>query len=113
MHELILTQNILDLTLKQTAQAGGRRAVRINLLVGPLCDESEESIRFHWDELAKGTLAENAELHFEPDPGAVQCLACGNVFEPAEEKFVCPVCESDRLRLLRGDEVRLESIDVD
>lgn len=113
MHELILTQNILDITLKQAAQASRQRVVRINLLVGPMCDESEDSIRFHWDVLAKGTPAENAELHFEADPGSVQCLACGHVFEPTEERFSCPVCSSDRLHLLEGDEVRLESIEVD
>ena len=52
MHELILTQNILEVALGQTAKAGAERVVRINLSVGPMCDENEDSIRFHWGELA-------------------------------------------------------------
>jgi hydrogenase nickel incorporation protein HypA/HybF len=113
MHELILTQNILDVALKQTAQAGAERVVRINLSVGPMCDESEDSIRFHWGELARGTAAEKAELHFETDPGQMKCLACGQVFSPTEDAFTCPACSSDRLQILTGDEIRVESIDVD
>lgn len=113
MHELMLTQDILDVALKQTAQAGAERVVRINLAVGPMCDESEDSIRFHWGELARGTPAEKAELHFETVPGEMQCLACGQVFSPTEETFSCPACSSNRLRILSGDEIRVESIDVD
>ena len=113
MHELIMTQNILEVALSQTAQAGAERVVRINLSVGPMCDENEDSIRFHWAELARGTAAEKAELHFETAPGEMQCLACGEVFSPAEEVFSCPACSSDRLRILAGDEIRVESIDVD
>lgn len=113
MHELVMTQNILDLALRETARAGGERVVRVNLLVGPLCDESEGSIRFHWAELAKGTPAEKAELHFETAPGEVQCLACGHVFAPTENTFSCPACSSDWLQILTGDELRVESVDVD
>ena len=113
MHELILTQNILEVALGQTAKAGAERVVRINLSVGPMCDENEDSIRFHWGELARGTAAERAELHFETAPSEMQCLACGQVFSPTEETVSCPACSSDRLRILAGDEIRVESIDVD
>ena len=110
MHELSLTQNILDHALKA---AGLKRIVRVNLVIGQFSDERAEAIRFYWDDLAKDTLAQTAELSFEWAAAEMKCLACGTVFNPGEETALCPNCQSHRLKLLSGDEVRLESIDVE
>jgi len=110
VHELSLTQNILNAALKH---ADGKRIVRVNLLMGQLSDEHEESIRFYWDELAKDTSAQSAELHFQRVEAEMKCLECNTIFHPVEETLACPNCSSPRLQLLSGDDVRLESIDVE
>jgi len=110
MHELSLTQNILDVALQK---AGAKRIVRVNLLIGQFSDEREEAIRFYWDDLAKNTSACMAELNFNWVNAEMKCLDCGADFQPADETTVCPVCQSYRLRLLSGDDVRLDSIEVE
>ena len=110
MHELSLTQNILDIALKH---AGAQKILRVNLLIGQLSDEREESIQFYWNDLAKGTLAQEAELHFQYVDAEMKCLECGTVFHPKEETIVCPSCQSHRLKLISGDDVKIESIDVE
>lgn len=110
MHELSLTQNILDLALRN---AGEKRLVRVNLLIGQFSDEREEAIRFYWADLAKDTPAHAAELFFQWVNAEMKCLDCGTDFQPADERAVCPVCQSYRLKLLSGDDVRLDSIDVE
>ncbi len=62
MHEFSLTQNLLDIALKN---ANSQRIVQVNLLLGPFSDESEESIQFYWRDLAKGTPGEGAKLNFQ------------------------------------------------
>ena len=62
MRELKLTQRLLDLALEK---ASSKQIVRVNLLIGPFSEEREESIQFYWKDLAKGSLGEGAELHFE------------------------------------------------
>jgi len=110
MHELSLTQNILDVAL---LSAGKKRLVRVNLLIGQFSDEREEAIRFYWDDLAKDTPACTAELTFQWVKAEMKCLDCGTIFYPAEETALCPVCQSYHLKLLSGDDVRLDSIDVE
>jgi len=110
MHELSLTQNLLDIALKN---ANSRRIVHVNLLIGPFSDEREESIQFYWRDLAKGTLGEDAKIHFQRVKAEMKCLACGGTFDLEEETSLCKYCYSDRLQLLSGDDVRLESIDVE
>jgi len=110
MHELSLTQNLLDIALKH---AGVKKIIRVNLLIGEFSDEREESIQFYWDDLAKGTTAENAVLNFQHVDAEMKCLECGSVFHPKEETVLCPNCQSHRLKLISGDDVKLESIDVE
>jgi hydrogenase nickel incorporation protein HypA/HybF len=110
MHELSLTQNILDAALKN---AGDKRLMRVNLVIGQFSDEREEAIRFYWADLAKDTPANTAELTFQWAPAEMKCLECGAAFQPAEETSACPVCQSYRVQLLSGDDVRLDSIDVE
>src|SRR5512143_310218 len=110
MHEFSLTQNLLDIALKN---ANSRRIVNITLLIGPFSDEREESIQFYWRDLAKGTLGEGARLHFRRVKAEMKCLACGGTFNLEDNTSLCVYCHSDRLQMLSGDEVRLESMEVE
>jgi len=110
MHELSLTENLLDVTLEN---AGTRKIIHVNLLIGEFSHEREESIQFYWDDLAKGTSAENAQLLFKRVDAEMKCLACETVFHPEDEAAFCPNCQSHRFTLLSGDDVKLESIDVE
>jgi len=110
MHEFSLTQNLLDIALKN---ADSKRIVHVNLLIGPFSDEREESIRFYWRDLARGTLGEGAELHFQRVKAEMKCLECGATFNLEDNGSLCVYCQSNRLQLLSGDEVRLASIDVE
>ena len=110
MHELSLVENLLDVTLQN---ADKRKILHVNLLIGEFSDEREEAIQFYWDDLAKGTTAENAQLLFKRVDAEMKCLECETVFHPDDEAAFCPNCQSYRLTLLTGDDVKLESIEVE
>jgi hydrogenase nickel incorporation protein HypA/HybF len=110
MHEFRLTQNLLDLALKN---ADSKRIRRVNLLIGPFSEEREESIQFYWRDLAKGSPGQEAELHFDHIPVSVKCLDCTGAFYLDEETSMCEFCESERSQLLSGEDVKLESIEVE
>ncbi|HSL42640.1 MAG TPA: hydrogenase maturation nickel metallochaperone HypA [Anaerolineales bacterium] len=110
MRELSLTQNLLDTALKQ---ADSRRIVNVNLLIGPFSEEREESIRFYWRDLAKGTPGEGATLHFQHIATDMKCVACGGAFDPESGQSICAYCQSDRLQLMTEKEVTLESVDME
>lgn len=110
MHEFSITQNLLEVALKK---ADSKRIVHVNLLIGPFSDEREETIRFYWRDLAKGTSGEGARLHFRHASTEMKCLACGGTFSLDDDQSICAYCQSDRSQMLGGDEIKLESIDVE
>lgn len=110
MHEYHITQNLLDAALKK---AKARRIVNVNLLIGAFSEEREESIQFYWRDLAKGTRGENARLHFEHVAADMKCFGCGGTLSLDGEGSLCRYCQNDRLQLLSGEDVKLESIEVE
>ena len=109
MHEFSITQNLLDLAIKN---ANSRPIVRVNVWIGPFSEEREESIYYYWKDLAKGSLGEGSELHFEQLPVEIRCLDCTGAFYLQEETSMCEFCYGERPQLSKGEDVRLESIEV-
>ncbi len=110
MHELSVTQNILDIALKN---AGSRKVKQINLVIGQYSSMVDDSVQFYWDLISKNTQAEEAILNFERIRGEMTCQICRHVFYPNDQAFECPVCGSPSVRISKGEEFRVESIDVE
>ncbi len=110
MHELAVTQSILDIALKH---AGARTVKQVNLVIGQFSSIVDDSVQFYWDIIAKGSLAEGAQLRFERILGEMTCSACGHTFHPGTETFACPACASNTVRVSKGREFYMDSIDVE
>ncbi len=76
MHEMSITQGVLDLALKYAA---GRKVTDIFLSVGVAAPVVADSVDMFFEYLSKGTQAEGARLHFEITPVVMTCQDCGRV----------------------------------
>lgn len=112
MHELAVTENILDLALRHAEAADARRVTDLHLIIGQLSSIVDDSVQFYWDIISKGTQCEGATLHFERIPATLICLTCGHTYTLNGELTACPQCDSFRVRVTAGEEFRLDSIDV-
>lgn len=110
MHEFRITQKILDLAL---IEAKSSRIVNVNLLIGPFSGEREESIRFYWRDLAKGTSGEGAKLHFQHVEANLKCFGCGGGLCLEEQGSICRYCQTNVLQWFSREEVKLEGIEVE
>ena len=113
MHELAVTQGILDISLRHAEQANAKRITDINLVIGQFSSIVDDSVQFYWDIVARDTIAQGAVLHFNRIPGEMTCGTCGHTFRPDGETFACPSCSSPRVRITKGEEFRVDSIDVE
>lgn len=120
MHELAVTQAVLQVALEHTAQAGAQRVERIHLRVGDLAGIVGESVQFYFDFVSKGTPAEGATLVFEHVPARFRCRACGAEYSPAPEEagrpglsWACPACGELQPEVVGGREMLVDSIEVE
>lgn len=111
MHELVVTESILEITLRHAKQAGDVRVTDLFLVIGELSSVIDDSVQFYWDFVSEGTVAEGAKLHFRRIPAEFACNICGNKY-PLNDNITCPECESSDTRITAGREFSLEAIEV-
>ena len=114
MHELPVTQAILDTALRTAQQSGAARIVAIDLVIGELSGIVDDSVQFYFDVLSQGTPAQGATLRFQRQPASAVCLECGHSYDAAPPLApFCPACGSLRLQVTGGRQFFLESIEID
>jgi len=113
MHELSITQSMLDLVLKQAEEAGASKVGKINLVIGEMTGVVDSCVRFYFGFLSKGTPAEEAALNFEVIPTTARCLDCGKDFRLGEFDWTCPYCQSNNIEITGGKELYVKSIEVE
>ncbi len=113
MHELSVTQSLLEIAIRHAQAAGAQRVTDLYLVIGQLSSIVDDSVSFYWDMVSQGTPAEGARLHFRRVPTQMRCQNCGASYAPSETELACPECCSTTVRVVAGEEFMLEAIDVD
>lgn len=113
MHELSVTESILDIVCRHAAKAGAKRVVRIHLVIGDLSSIVDDSVQFYFDFLSQETCAQGAALAFERIPVRVQCRACDHSWLPETADWTCPKCGKAQARVVAGNEFYVDSIEVE
>ncbi|MGD0230371.1 MAG: hydrogenase maturation nickel metallochaperone HypA [Syntrophorhabdales bacterium] len=109
MHELTITQNIIDIAVKESPD---RRVTGINLVIGELSSVVEDSIRFCFDVISRDTPVEGARLSITKIAALLRCASCAREFG-LEAAGICPSCGGRGGEVLAGREFYLESIEVE
>ena len=113
MHELSITQSMLNLVLEQVEKAKAKKVGKINLVVGGMTGVVGECVQFYFDFLRRGTPADGAALVIKTVPTKAKCRDCGKLFEPAEFDWTCPRCRGNNIEIVAGKELFVESIEVE
>jgi hydrogenase nickel incorporation protein HypA/HybF len=110
VHELSIAGAIIDTAIRH---AGGRRVTAVCLRVGRLRQVVPASLDFYFEHVARGTLCEGARLELEVVPARLRCGACGEDWALEAADFRCPFCGRPEATVSGGDELEVESIDVE
>jgi hydrogenase nickel incorporation protein HypA/HybF len=113
MHELAVTESLLEIALRHGREAGAERITDLYLVIGQLSSIVDESVQFYWDLISEGSAAAGARLHFRRIPTELLCLECGTRYSPEGDELACPACGSIRVQILAGEEFSLEAIDIE
>jgi hydrogenase nickel insertion protein HypA len=125
MHEAYIARSIYDLAIKalekdQNAPAsklGAKlsKVAKIKIKVGVLSHVQAESLQMYFDELAKMTPFQKAELVISVEPAKLVCKKCNNetVFtDKTPIQITCKKCGGQN-ELKGGDEFYLDSLEVE
>lgn len=114
MHEGNFTQQIVDSILQELEKHPNTRPRHIKVKVGDMFHLNSESVKSHFESIAKGTPLEGATLELEEVQLTAKCNRCGWNGEVEDHHLlVCGACASREVEVLGGDEVVIETIDLE
>ena len=113
MHELAVTESILKTAAEYAEKSNAVKVTDINLVIGKLSSFVDDSISFYWDFVSKETICQGAALHFERPPARLLCQECNNEYLLDDSLTPCPICDSTKIKILSGDEFRIDSIQIE
>jgi len=115
MHELSVTESILNIVVRHAAKNQVGKVLGIHLRIGEMTDLADEWIQHYFDYLSKGTIAEGAILKIERSPVVFQCEECKTMFHVSLKdsgKIVCNQCGVPKATLVSGREFYIQHIEV-
>jgi len=113
MHELALTESLVELIETESRSRGFSRVRVVRLELGALGGVDGEAMRFCFEAVGKGTLIEGAELDICVKPGEGWCLDCAKTVEMYDRFGACPECGRCHVQVAAGDDLRLKELEVE
>lgn len=110
MHEFSIASAVVATAVRH---ADGRRVVRVELRVGALRQVVPEALDFSFGIVARETVCEGAALAQELIPARLRCDACAREWTAEALAFRCPDCGGTAVATVSGEELEVESIDVE
>ena len=113
MHELAITESLLETATKYAVNNNAKKVICLNLLIGDLSGIVDDSVQFYWDILSEETICNAAKLNIEKKPAKFVCQSCQTEFVMDGMLSPCPNCQSIDIKVISGDEFMLQSIEIE
>lgn len=113
MHELAVAQALVDQVDAVIRQHHATSATLIRVRIGPLAGVVPELFASAFPLAAAGHAMEHATLDLVAEPITVRCQTCGAETEAALNRLVCGACGDWHTQVISGDELLLESVELE
>jgi hydrogenase nickel incorporation protein HypA/HybF len=111
MHELSISESIIDLVVECARRENIARVSRVVIEIGVAAAVDPQALLFCFPITAADTVASGAELVINMIALQARCEACGKEYAQEIQVCPCPTCGSFASRILAGLEMRVVSFE--
>ncbi|HEX5339024.1 MAG TPA: hydrogenase maturation nickel metallochaperone HypA [Gallionella sp.] len=113
MHEMSLAESVLEIVEDCVRREGCLRVKTVRLEIGRLSSVEPAAMRFCFEAVARGTLAEGASLDIVEQEGRAWCFDCGRQVPLAKRCDPCAACGGFRMRVKQGEAMRVKELELE
>ncbi|MBN1825826.1 MAG: hydrogenase maturation nickel metallochaperone HypA [Candidatus Eisenbacteria bacterium] len=113
MHEMSIAVELIAGLERLAVEHRIRRYEEVVVAAGALRGVVPEALDIAFACAAEGTPAEGARLVLETVPALAVCRACGHVFAPAVDDYLCDSCGVADVEIREGNDIILRSVTGD
>lgn len=110
MHEMSIAESVLGIVEETARREGFTRVKEVRLEIGRLAAVEIEALRFCFDAVVRGSLAEGAALAIDETPGTAWCFDCSASVGLASRADPCPECGGGKLQVNGGTDMRVKDL---
>lgn len=113
MHEMSLAEGVLQIIEDSAQQQDFSRVKAVWLEIGQLSSVEPEAMRFCFDAVTRGSIADGARLEIVIVDGGGQCMSCGQTVRLQAVYDACPACGGYPVNPVSGTEMRIRELEVE
>lgn len=112
MHELSLCEQVLELIQQQAGSQQFKQVKTVCLEIGKLSCVEAEAMRFCFDSVVAGSIADGALLAIDQPEAIAWCSACEQLTKVEQRFELCPHCGHFPLEIRDGEQMRIKYLEV-
>jgi hydrogenase nickel incorporation protein HypA/HybF len=112
MHEMSLAEGVLQLIEDSARQQSFTRVVAVWLEIGELAGVEVEAMKFCFDAVTRGSVADGARLEVILTPGSGWCMSCAKTVPLSDVYGGCAECGEYQVQVTGGTEMRVKELEV-
>ena len=113
MHEMSICESIISVIEQQAVAQSFDKVNMVRLEVGAMAGVELEALRFSFDVVTRGSIADGAKLDVIELPVTGWCMPCAKAISVRERYDACPDCGSYQIQITGGEELRIKEMEVD
>lgn len=115
VHEVSLANGLINELLRLARENRAKKVLSVTMKIGKMSGIVTDSLKFAFDALkTEDALLSGTEMIIREVPVRYECRDCRATFSTENSGFPsCPGCQSFRLLLLTGEEMNIESMEME
>ena len=113
MHEMALAEGVREIVDEAARSNGARRVAAVRVEIGRLAQVEVEALRFAFEVVKRGSVADSARLEIVETEGSAWCMRCSESVAISGRGEPCPKCAHYQLQITGGDRMRVLEIEID
>ncbi|GJM03018.1 MAG: putative hydrogenase nickel incorporation protein HypA 1 [Rhodomicrobium sp.] len=113
MHEMSICEGILQVLEAESQTKNFKVVKKVFVEIGPLSGVEVEALRFSFDVVMKGSLADTAVLEVIETDAKAWCMNCNEPVIIKQRFDDCPQCGSAQIQVTSGEELAIKELEVD
>lgn len=112
MHEYSIVQSLLESCEEHAQQNDSKQVTKVIVKIGVLSGVEPDLLQTAFDTFKEKTVCDGCDFVINVQKVVIECFDCDEQSTLEKNEFACPKCDSNKVRVIDGEEMYLMSLEM-
>lgn len=113
MHEYSIVQSLLESCEEHASQNDSTKVLKVIVKIGVLSGVEPQLLETAFNTFKEGTICHDAQFILNHQKVVIECNECETTNTLDKNEFLCPDCQSTKVKVIDGEEMFLMSLEME